>query len=212
MERPKALHLDKIPGLMPGCCEHEYIYKWRNKWADLEKTKKFYEQFPPEVGQTVVVLNTYAQRMEKPDVKKIEVIHKRGGIIVNHHHDMYAGVLFLRDGKNWKAPRSQCWLVPAELYKDIPKKKSDRFEMEDLSHIAGHEKNAELLVQDMIEMCGGLDRYKESINRTMDMMNLTYPEAKKLLAAELKMEHDYMGRGMVRGMTRMQNRYGRRMF
>ena len=63
MERPKAIHLKKILGLTPDCDGDWYHYKYRNQWADYQETEKFYKQFPPEVGQTVVVLRTFYQEM-----------------------------------------------------------------------------------------------------------------------------------------------------
>ena len=208
MERPKSLHLHKIPGLMPDCDPDIYHYEWRNKWSDLQQTKEFYEKFPPEVGQTVVILSTYAQKMEKPDVKQIEVIHQKGGIIVNHCHDLYAGTLFLRDGKNWKAPRSQVWLLPAELYKDIPKsKEACQYNSQNYSKFAGLPEDKELKIQDITDMLGGPERYKESINRIMSN-GKSYTEAKELLAMELKRERASVGRGYIRALTRTQNRYG----
>jgi len=208
MERPKSLHLHKIPGLMPDCDPEIYHYEWRNKWSDLQQTKEFYEKFPPEVGQTVVILSTFAQEMEKPDVKQIEVIHEKGGIIVNHCYNLYAGTLFLRDGKNWKAPRSQVWLLPAELYKDIPKKKESFHQnLQDYSKFVSFPHNKELEIQDMTEMVGGIDRYRECINKIMSQ-GKSYTEAKKLLEIELKREKSSMGRGYIRALTRSQNRHG----
>ena len=207
MKRPKALYLHKIPGLMSDCNPDLYHYEWRNKWADLPKTKEFYEQFPPEVGQTVVILSTFAQEMQKPDVKQIEVIHERGGIIVNHCHADYAGTLFLRDGKNWKAPRSQVWLVPAELYRDIPKNEARYEQKQDYSKFVGCPQDKDLKVQDIIEMVGSLDRFKEIIKPMMSE-GKSYSEAKNLLAEQLMREQTMLGRGLIRGVTRLQNRYG----
>ena len=65
MERPKAIHLKKILGLTPDCDGDWYHYKYRNQWADYQETEKFYKQFPPEVGQTVVVLRTFYTRNVK---------------------------------------------------------------------------------------------------------------------------------------------------
>ena len=193
---------------MPDCDPDMYHYEWRNKWSDLEETKKFYEMFPPKVGETVVILSTYAQRMEKPDVKQIEVIHEKGGIIVNHCHNLYAGTLFLRDGKNWKAPRSQVWLLPAELYKDIPKNKESFYEdFQDYSKFAGVPKDKKLKIQDMTDMVGGLDNYKSVIKQIMSN-GKSYTEAKELLSMQLKRESKSLGRGYIRSLTRTQNRYG----
>ena len=207
MERPKAIHLHKIPGLMPDCDEGMYHYKYRNQWADYQETEKFYEQFPPEVGQTVVVLSTFGQQMLKPHVLEIEVIHERGGIIVNHNHQMYAGTLFLRNGQNWKAKRSQTWLVPAELYKDIPKRKESRWEAYNHSEMIAEE----LDTNDLINMMGGQERFKDAIDHSMKQ-GRTYSEAKKLLALELASEKEMMSRGFIRGATRAQNRFGKRLY
>ena len=207
MERPKALHLHKIPGLMPDCDGDMYHYKYRNQWADYQETQKFYEQFPPEVGQTVVVLRTFWQEMLKPHVLEIEVIHERGGIIVNHNHQDYAGTLFLRNGQNWKAKRSQTWLVPAELYKDIPKKKEDRWERYNHSEMIAEELNT----NDLINMLGGQERFKSAIDNMMED-GRTYSEAKKLLALELALEKEAMSTGFIRGATRAQNRFGKRLY
>jgi len=211
MERPKALHLHKIPGLMPDCDEGWYHYKYRNQWADYQKTEKFYEQFPPEIGQTVVVLSTYGQEMQKPHVLEIEVIHEKGGIIVNHNHQMYAGTLFLRNGQNWKAKRSQTWLVPAELYKDIPQNKEERWERYDHSNFLGKDTTVELDVNEMSELMGGQDRFKETIDKMMGD-GKTYAEAKKSLSMELQFEQGMLDRGFIRGLTRAQNRFGKRMY
>lgn len=206
MRRPTAYALHKIPGLRPEDREDDWFYEWRNQWADYDATKVFYEEYPPEVGQTVVILQTYGQRMQKPDVKKIEVIHERGGIIVNHNHDDYAGTLFLRNGQNWKAKRSQTWLVPAELYKDIPKQNKD----EDWSSFAGYPEEEGLTVGEMQDIVG-VKRFKEGVDRLMHEQNLTWPKAKKLLELQILSEKRALGRGRVRAITREQNRFGRRL-
>ena len=211
MERPKALHLHKIPGLMPDCDGWSYHYKYRNQWADYQETEEFYKEFPPEVGQTVVVLRTLAQEMMKPHVLEIEVIHERGGIIVNHNHQHYAGTLFLRNGQNWKARRSQTWLVPAELYKDIPKKKENRFDLTDHSKFLGNETKPQIDTNELIDAVGGQDRYKEIIDR-MRADGHTYAKAKELLFREIELENRMWDRGVIRGLTRAQNRFGRRLY
>lgn len=211
MKRPKAIHLHKIPGLMPDCDEDWYHYKYRNQWADYRETEQFYKQFPPEVGQTVVVLRTFYQEMLKPHVLEIEVIHEKGGIIVNHNHQDYAGTLFLRNGQNWKAKRSQTWLVPAELYKDIPKKKETRWESYDHSAFLNKDTVRELNINEMIDMMGSQDRFKESIDQIMED-GKTYLEAKKLLSMQLQSEQNMLDRGFIRAATRAQNRFGRRLY
>ena len=211
MERPKAIHLKKILGLTPDCDGDWYHYKYRNQWADYQETEKFYKQFPPEVGQTVVVLRTFYQEMLKPHVLDIEVIHERGGIIVNHNHQDYAGTLFLRNGQNWKAKRSQTWLVPAELYKDIPKKKKERWEAYDHSMFLGKNTVKELNINEMIYMMGSQDRFKETIDKLMED-GKNYPEAKKLLSLQLQSEQRGLDRGFIRGYTRAQNRFGKRLY
>jgi len=126
--KPKALHLHKIPGLEYTEDDHapfssEYVYKWRDKWEDMKATKAFYEQYPPQVGDLVVVLHTASgHEMLRPDVKPITAITKQKRIVVDHIHEGWAGKSFWRTGQNCMAPRGQCWLVPAELYRDIPKK------------------------------------------------------------------------------------------
>lgn len=128
--KPKALHLHKIPGLeytedSNDAHRNWGAYKWRNKWEDMEATKAFYDEYPPEVGDLVVVLHTASgYQMLRPDVKPIIAITKQKRLVVEHIHELYAGKSFWRTGQNCKAPRGQCWLVPAELYRDIPFSKS----------------------------------------------------------------------------------------
>jgi hypothetical protein len=128
--KPKALFLHKIPGLEYIEDEdnprvrynRDFKYKWRDKWEDMEVTKAFYDQYPPQEGDLVVVLHTASgYEMLRPDVKPIIAITKQKRIVVDHIHECWAGKSFWRTGQNCKAPRGQCWLVPAELYRDIPK-------------------------------------------------------------------------------------------
>jgi len=115
------LKLEIIPGLRPEDSEFDWVYKVRDKGEDLEANREYHEQFPPQVGDLVVVLHTASHyKMQKPHVTRIEAITDRGRIVVDHDHEAWAGKSFWKSGQNCMAPKGQCWLVPAELYQDIP--------------------------------------------------------------------------------------------
>ena len=69
----------------------------------------------------------------------------------------------------------------------------------------------ELDTNDLIKMMGGQDRFKEAIDESMKQ-GRTYSEAKKLLALELAWETESMSKGFIRGATRAQNRFGKRLY
>ena len=114
MIKPKGLLLHKIPGLelisdddpaKRGRERHsrKYTYKLRDKWEDMEVTKAFYDEYPPEVGDLVVVLHTASGfRMLRPDVKPIIAITKQKRLVVDHIHEAWAGKSFWRTGQNCK--------------------------------------------------------------------------------------------------------------
>ena len=58
---------------------------------------------------------------------------------------------------------------------------------------------------------GGQDRFKETIDKMMGD-GKTYAEAKKSLSMELQFEQGMLDRGFIRGLTRAQNRFGKRMY
>ena len=181
--KPKAYKLHEIPGLEyteDDRATHDNwgAYKWRDKWEDMEKTKAFYDQYPPKVGDLVVVLHTAAgHQMLRPDVKPIIAITKQKRLVVEHIHELYAGKSFWRTGQNCKAPRGQCWLVPAELYKDIPFSKST-----DLPD----KQNFSMKTTELVKVMGGSDAFKERATKLITEYGLSSDEA----VLQMEKEHE----------------------
>ena len=197
------LKLEIIPGLRPKDSDFKWVYKMRNKNDDLDATRKYHEQHPPKVGDLVVVLHTASHyRMQKPCLTRIKAMTDRGRIVVDHNHEAWAGKAFWKSGQNCKAPKGQCWLVPAELYRDIPlthdtdrQKTSERYEEES--------KNEHLSVTEMSKMLGGAGEYLKQINILMSECGLTAEQADNELSRELKSEIDLVGK-------RSKNQFGKR--
>ena len=202
MIKPKGLLLHKIPGLelisdddpaKRGRERHsrKYTYKLRDKWEDMEVTKAFYDEYPPEVGDLVVVLHTASgYRMLRPDVKPIIAITKQKRLVVDHIHEAWAGKSFWRTGQNCKAPRGQCWLVPAELYRDIPKDGSAQ-----RSPSISAPSSPDISVGEMAAKYGGAKQFLEEVKVLMEDYGLTQEEAQDELRCELKSEAFIKSRG-----------------
>jgi hypothetical protein len=197
--KPKALKLHKIAGLelisegedqkATWRYGDKYEYKWRDKWEDKEKTKAFFDEYPPEVGDLVVVLHTASgYRMMRPDVKPIIAITKQKRLVVDHIHEGWAGKAFWRTGQNCKAPRGQCWLVPAELYRDIPvDPKALRLKTDPPP--------PSLSVSEMAKAYGGADKLVKELGVLTVEYGLTKEEAMDELRQELKNEAVIRSRG-----------------
>ena len=97
------------------------------------------------------------------------------------------------------------------MYKDIPKKKKTRWEAYDHSQFLDKDTVRELHINEMIDMMGSQDRFKETIDKIMED-GKTYPEAKKLISMQLQSEQGMLDRGFIRGYTRAQNRFGKRLY
>ena len=190
--KPKALHLHKIAGLeLINEEDHKltfarhggkYEYRWRDKWEDMEKTKAFFDEYPPEVGDLVVVLHTASGYcMLRPDVKPIIAITKQKRLVVDHIHEGWAGKSFWRTGQNCKAPRGQCWLVPAELYRDIP------VDPEALK-LKTDPPSLSMSVSEMAKAYGGADQLVRELGVLVEEYCLTKEEAMDELRQELKTE------------------------
>lgn len=181
--KPKAYNLYDIPGLEytdDGNSSHDNwgAYKWRDKWDDMKATKAFYDEYPPEVGDLVVVLHTASgYQMLRPDVKPIIAITKQKRLVVDHIHELYAGKSFWRTGQNCKAPRGQCWLVPAELYKDIPFSKPTAPPTEPELSMRTHE---------LVNAMGGRDAFKERATKLIKEYGLSSDEA----LLQMEKEHE----------------------
>ena len=202
MIKPKGLLLHKIPGLefisdddpaKAGRERHsrKYTYKLRDKWEDMEVTKAFYDEYPPEVGDLVVVLHTASgYQMLRPDVKPIIAITKQKRLVVDHIHEAWAGKSFWRTGQNCKAPRGQCWLVPAELYRDIPKDDS-ALKFPDTSRPS----SPDISISEMVAKYGGAKQFRDELKVLIEDYGLTQDEAKYELRHELKSEAIIKSRG-----------------
>ena len=182
--KPKAYDLYKIPGLEYTEDENSAhdnwgAYKWRDKWDDMKATKAFYDEYPPEVGDLVVVLHTASgYQMLRPDVKPIIAITKQKRLVVDHiHNDYYAGKSFWRTGQNCKAPKGQCWLVPAELYKDIPFSKPTA---------PPAEPKLSMKTYELVNAMGGRDAFKERATKLCTEYGLSADEA----LLQMEKEHE----------------------
>jgi hypothetical protein len=197
------LKLEIIPGLRSEDSSLKWVYKMRDKEFDLDATRKYHEQNPPQVGDLVVVLHTASHyRMQKPYVTTIKAITDRGRIVVDHNHEAWAGKSFWKSGQNCKAPKGQCWLVPAELYRDIPlthdtdrQRSRDRFKEQS--------KNDHLSVTEMSNMLGGSREYLKQIHILMSEFCLTAEQADEALNRELNSEINLVGK-------RSKNQFGKR--
>ena len=66
-------------------------------------------------------------------------------------------------------------------------------------------------INEMIDMMGSQDRFKETVDKIMED-GKTYLEAKKLISMQLQSEQGMLDRGFIRGYTRAQNRFGKRLY
>jgi len=206
------LKLEIIPGLRPEDSSTGWVYKMRNKDDDLDATRKYHEKHPPKVGDLVVVLHTASHyRMQKPHVTTIKAITDRGRIVVDHNHEAWSGKAFWKSGQNCKAPKGQCWLVPAELYRDIPlthdtdrQKTSEKYREES--------ENEHLSVTEMSKMLGGAHEYLKQIQILISECGLTAEQADNELSRELKSEidlagtRDWLGKRITRDRIRNHSR------
>lgn len=188
------LKLEIIPGLRPEDRWLDWVYKMRDKWSDLDATREYHEQHPPQVGDLVVVLHTASHyEMQKPHVTRIKAMTDRGRIVVDHDHEAWAGKSFWKSGQNCKAPKGQCWLVPAELYRDIPlsrerarEQRSEQFKVQS---------DAERLsLTQMSQMLGGAREYVNQINLLVSEFGLTIEQADDELNRELSSEIELVGK------------------
>jgi hypothetical protein len=203
------LRLDIIPGLRPDDRCTNWRYKMRDKHQDMPRTKEYYEANPPYEGDTVVVLHTWAGNMMKPHVTTIETITPRKRLVVNHNHQGYAGKSFWRTGQNCYAPTGQCWLVPGELYTDIPVPPSvaKRRESDSLQERMREEQPALI---EMAKFFGGADRLVRELRLVTEQTGLNGDEAVSLLGREIIFEkirpRDWLGRKITRDMIRSYER------
>lgn len=94
-------------------------YKFRDKYADMERTKAYYEENPPKVGDRVVIVTTRSRLPTQFEECTIKAITERKRIVVDHEEDdLWAGKSFYRTGQNCKAPKGQTWLIPMALYEE----------------------------------------------------------------------------------------------
>lgn len=96
-------------------------HAFRHKYKDMEITKAYYAENPPQVGDKVVVLKTASHReMYPPEHYEIEAITDRGRIVVEHEDAEYglSGKSFYKSGQNCMKPKGQIWLIPAALYEE----------------------------------------------------------------------------------------------
>lgn len=96
-------------------------HAFRHKYKDMEMTKAYYTENPPEVGDKVVVLKTASHsEMYPPEHYEIEAITNRGRIVVDHEDAKYglSGKSFYKSGQNCMKPKGQIWLIPEALYEE----------------------------------------------------------------------------------------------
>lgn len=203
------LRLDIVPGLRPEDDWLNWHYKMRDKHHDMPRTKEHYEANPPSAGDTVVVLHTWAGKMMKPHVTTIETITARKRLVVNHNHEGYAGKSFWRTGQNCYAPTGQCWLVPGELYADIPLSPSvaQQRERESLRQMMREEQPT---MMEMAKFFGSAARLAKELRLVTEQTGLSGDEAVRLLGREVKFEktrpRDWSGRKITRDMIRSHER------
>ena len=188
------LELEKIRGLEGGDDWLTWRYKMRDKATDMEATREYHKHNPPKVGDIVVVLHTASHnRMMKPHITEIVAITDRGRIVVDHQHEGWAGKSFWKSGQNCKAPTGQCWLVPAELYRDIPMtRETEQTRLSEQYKAKSAEE--QLSVFEMSEMLGGAREFVTQINLLISEFNLNKEQAKRQLSRELNSERQLVGR------------------
>ena len=207
------LELEKIRGLEGGDNWLNWSYKMRDKQADMEATREYHKHHPPKVGDVVVVLHTASHnKMMKPHITKIVAITDRGRIVVDHDHEAWAGKSFWKSGQNCKAPTGQCWLVPAELYRDIPMTRETERERRN-EEFTNKSRNDELSVSEMSKMLGGAREFVTQIKVLMSEFKLTKSQAMQQLSRELRDERlltgkrNQFGKRIDRQMIRTHSRY-----
>ena len=172
------LELEKIRGLQGGDDWLTWRYKMRDKDADMEATREYHIHNPPKVEDIVVVLRTASHNtMMKPHITKIVAITDRGRIVVDHDHEAWAGKSFWKSGQNCKAPKGQCWRVPAELYRDIPMT-SETEQMRLSEQYKAQSAGEQLSVSEMSQMLGGAKEFVTQINILISEFNLNKEQAK----------------------------------
>jgi len=184
------LRLDIIPGLRPEDQDYAWHYKMRDKHQDMPRTKKYYEAHPPAEGDTVVVLHTWGGQMCKPHVTSIEAITTRKRLVVDHAHYGWAGKSFWRTGQNCYAPKGQCWLVPGELYADIPVSPDLEWDR-GLQRVREKERHERLGLIELANFFGGSKRLAEELRLLAEETGLTGEEAIKILGEEVKAEKQF---------------------
>lgn len=185
--------LEIIPGLLPDDECSDWHYEMRSKENDLEQTRKYYKENPPKVGDLVVVLHTSSYKgMLKPHVTRIDAITDRGRIVVNHRHEGWAGKSFWKSGQNCYAPKGQCWLVPPELYRDIPlkrethdKRRSEWFERK--------RQAKKLSVGEMAKMLGGAQNFLKEVSFLQENYGISKAESIEQINHELIDEKELLG-------------------
>ena len=207
------LELEKIRGLEGGDDWLNWSYKMRDKAADMEANREYHKHNPPKVGDIVVVLHTASHNtMMKPHITKIVAITDRGRIVVDHDHEAWAGKSFWKSGQNCKAPTGQCWLVPAELYRDIPISR-DTERQRRAKEFSQKTTDEQLSVSEMSKMLGGAREFVAEINILISDFKLTKAEAMKQLSRELRDERlltgkrNQFGKRIDRQMIRNHSRY-----
>ena len=205
------LRLDIIPGLRPEDQDYDWHYKMRDKDQDMPRTKEYYEAHPPAAGDTVVVLHTWGGKMCKPHVTSIEAITSRKRLVVDHYHQGWAGKSFWRTGQNCYAPKGQCWLVPGELYADIPVSPDLEWDR-GLQRVREKARHERLGLIELANFFGGSKRLAEELRLLAEETGLTGEEAIKILGEEVKAEKQFnwmrkkVSRETIRNHHRISNR------
>lgn len=207
------LKFDKISGLQDDDDWMTWRYKMRDKESDMEATREYHKKHPPKVGDLVVILHTASHHtMMKPHITQIKAITDRGRIVVDHDHEAWAGKSFWKSGQNCKAPKGQCWLIPAELYRDIPMTR----ETEKMRLSEQYEDECakdQLSVAEMSKMLGGGREFVHQMTILISEFKLNKEQAKEHLSRELQSERqlsgqrNQFGKRITRQMIRDHMRY-----
>ena len=86
---------------------------YREKSEDIEQNKVYLKKYPHQVGDKVILFNTYWSHMSNPIIDKIESISKKGNIFLGKAYGYnHISHCFFPSGQHFHEPGGQLWFIP----------------------------------------------------------------------------------------------------
>lgn len=86
---------------------------YREKSEDIEQNKVYLKKHPHQVGDKVIIFNTYGNNMSNPKIDNIESISKEGNVFLSKHYGAnYFSKCFYPNGKHYHEQGGQLWFIP----------------------------------------------------------------------------------------------------